>query len=113
MLILLCTFKKFECDSIKKNSLYTEKYQSHIACIIAYEVVCTDNKFSKKVVLYREKMMFTNLLKPFLVSIVMESDRGVIKKHFNKNLIMYAEEERFQLSNFCWICDKLFDIEDD
>ena len=111
MLILLCTLKKVECDSIKKNSLYTEK--SHIACIIAYEVVCTDNKFSKKFVLYREKMLFTNLLKPFLVSIVMESDRGVIKKHFNKNLIMSAEEERFQLSNFCWICDKLFDIEDD
>ena len=33
----------------------------------------------------------------------------MIKKHFNKNLIMSAEEEeRFQLSNSCWICDKLF-----
>ena len=27
---------------------------------------------------------------------------------------MYAEEEeRFQLSNSCWICDKLFDVRDD
>ena len=33
----------------------------------------------------------------------------MIKKHFNKNLIISAEEEeRFQLSNSFWICDKLF-----
>ena len=35
--------------------------------------------------------------------------KKLIKKHFNKNLVMSAEEEeRFQLSNSCWICDKLF-----
>ena len=35
----------------------------------------------------------------------------MIKKHFNKNLIMSAKgEERFQLSNDCWIWDKLFDV---
>ena len=38
----------------------------------------------------------------------------MVKKHFNKNLIMSAEEvERFQLTNSCWICDKLFDVGDD
>ena len=36
-----------------------------------------------------------------------------MKKHFNKNLIMSAEEEKFQSSNSWWICDKLFDVEDD
>ena len=37
----------------------------------------------------------------------------MVKKHFNKNLIMSAkEEERFQLSNICWIRNKLFDIAD-
>ena len=35
------------------------------------------------------------------------------RKCFNKNLIMSAgEEERFQQSNICWICGKLFDIAD-
>ena len=39
--------------------------------------------------------------------------RKVTKKHFNKNLVMSAkEEERFQLSNSCWICNKLFDAVD-
>ena len=36
------------------------------------------------------------------------------KKHFNKSLIMFAEEEeRFQLSNSCCMYDKLFDVGDD
>ena len=35
--------------------------------------------------------------------------RKVIKNHFNKNLVMSAEDgERFQLSNKCWICDRSF-----
>ena len=38
----------------------------------------------------------------------------MIKKHFDKNLIMSAEEEEiFQSNNSCWICDKLFDVGDD
>ena len=34
-----------------------------------------------------------------------------MKNHFNKNLIMTEEEENFQSSNACSICEKL--IEDD
>ena len=33
--------------------------------------------------------------------------------HLNKNLMMPGEEERFLLSNSCWICNKLFDVGDD
>ena len=37
----------------------------------------------------------------------------MIKKHFNKNLVISLEdEERFQPSNICWIGDKLFDVGD-
>ena len=49
----------------------------------------------------------------FIEAILKEYDyfKKMIKKHFNKNLIMSAvEEERFQLSNSFWICDKLFDV---
>ena len=39
--------------------------------------------------------------------------RSVIKKHFNKNLIMTAKEnEAFERSNICWICGKLIDFND-
>ena len=37
----------------------------------------------------------------------------MIKKHFNKNFVMSAEDEQmFQSSNKCWMCNKLFDEED-
>ena len=38
----------------------------------------------------------------------------MIRKHVNKNLVMSAkDEERLQLSNICWICDRLFDVADE
>ena len=45
-----------------------------------------------------EKMLLTNLLRQFLKSMTIA--KKVIKKHFNKNLAMSAEEvQKFQLSN--------------
>ena len=52
-----CILKKVESDIIERdsNSSYTKKYQDHIPCSFPYKVVCIDNTFSKKVVLYRGK----------------------------------------------------------
>ena len=37
-----------------------------------------------------------------------------MKKYFNKNLITSGEEEQqFQSSNICWICEKLIDDGDE
>ena len=111
-------YADFECilkgikSNDKNNGSYTEKYQAHIPCSFAYKVVCVDNKSRKKVVLYRGK----NAVYRFIEAILNEYDycKKMIKKHFNKNLVMFAEEEeRFQLSNSCWICDKLFRVGDD
>ena len=111
-------YADFECilkgvkSSDKNNGSNTEKYQDHIPCSFAYKVVCIDNKFSKRFVLYRGK----NAAYIFTKEIFEEYDycKKMIKKHFNKNLIMSAEEEeRFQLSNSCWIYHKLFDVGDD
>ena len=51
----------------------------------------------------------------FIEEILKEYDYcgKMTKKHFHKNLIMSAEEESYQLSNSCWICDKLFDVGDE
>ena len=36
-----------------------------------------------------------------------------MKKHFNKNLVMAAEEdENFERSNICWTCGKLIDFDE-
>ena len=61
--------------------------------------------------MYRGK----NAIYKFIRAILNEFNycKRVIKKHFSKNLIMSAEEEeRFQSSNICWICNKLFDVSD-
>ena len=42
-----------------------------------------------------------------------EHCKKVMKKHFNKNLIITEEEEEFQLSNTCRICKKLIDNDDE
>ena len=65
--------------------------------------------------LSRGIIQFTDSLKQFLKSMTIVKKKGKkrINKHFNKNLIMSAEEEqRFQLSNICWVSDKLFDVGD-
>ena len=70
-----------------------------------------DYKFSKQVVLYKGK----NAVYKFIDAILKEYDccKKIIKKHFNKNLVISVEDEkRFQLSNKCWICDKLFAVGD-
>ena len=74
-----CILKEVE-SSDKNNGSYREKYQDHIPCIFAYKVICVDNKFSKKVVLYREK----NAAYRFIDAILEEYDycKKMIKKTF-------------------------------
>ena len=96
---------------IEKIILYTMKNIKNTLHIysFAYKGVCTDDKFSKLVVIHRGKMELIDLLKQFLKSYCKE----VTRKNFNKNLVMAAEaEQRFQSSNKCWICAKLFDAGD-
>ena len=81
---------------------YTAKYQDHIPCSFSYKLVCVDDKYSKDVVLYRGKNAVYNILSEYSYC------RSVMKKHFNKKLIMSVEEEeQFEKSEICWICSKL------
>ena len=91
--------------------LTQKKYQDHVPCSFAYKVVCIDNKYSRKIVLYRGKDAVNKFIK--LILNEYKYCKKVIKKHFNKNLIMTAEEsEKFEMTNICWICNKLIDIDD-
>ena len=72
-------------------------------------MICIYDKFSKPVLLYGGKNTASKLFE----SIIKEYDyyKNGIKNLFNKNLAMSAEdEEEFQLSNKCWICNKLLDV---
>ena len=103
-------YAEFECNlgdvEIYEGS-YTKKYHEHVPCSYAYQVVCIDDRFSKSIVVYRGK----NAAYEFIKAILEEHKycKKMMKKHFNKNLIMTEEEHLFQESNNCWICKKLID----
>ena len=90
----------------KQNLLqpYTKKYQKHVAWSYGYNLVCVDDKFSKPFKSYLGEDAVYN----FICSMIEESKycSGVMKKHFNKELVMTKEDnEDFEKSTKCWVCD--------
>ena len=113
-------YADFECILKKSNercekdlsSSWSVKEQSHVPCGFGYKVVCFDDRFSKDVVVYRGK----DCINKFITEILREYEycKDIVKRHFNKNLIMSMEEEEtFQKACNCWICGKLFDLVDE
>ena len=96
-------YADFECNLRGVESYegsYTKKYQDHVPCSFAYKVVCIDDRFTKPIVVFRGE----NAAYEFIKAILKEFEycKKVMKKHFNKNLIMSEkEEEQFQSSTFC------------
>ena len=69
---------------------------------------CVDDKVSKPIVVLRGE----NAAYEYIETILKEYGyrKKVMKKHFNKHLIMSEEEEKqVQSSNMCWICERLIE----
>ena len=103
-------YADFECNLKSVESYegsYWKKYQDHVPCSFADKLVCVDDEFTKSIVVFRGE----NAAYEFIKSVLKEYQycKRVMKKHFNKTLIMSEEEEQFQWSNICWICEKLID----
>ena len=100
-------------DNGKQNSdeFYAKKYQKHVACSYGYKLVCVDDKFSRSF----KSNLSEDAVYNFNNSIIEESKycSEVIKKHFNKELVMTKkEDEDFEISTKCWICDNVY-VDDD
>ena len=102
-------YADYECN-LKIVEIYegsdSKKYQNHVLCSFAYKLVCVDDEFTKSIVVFRGE----NAAYKFIEAILKEYQycEKVMKKHFNKNLIISGKEEaQFQSSNTCWICEKL------
>ena len=87
-------YTDFECNlkSVENYGGSWKKYQDHIPCSFAYKLVCVDDKFTKPIVVFRGE----NAASKFIEAILKEYEycKKVMKKHFNKNLIMSKEEEK-------------------
>ena len=89
----------------------TKKYHNHVPCSYAFKVVYIDNRFSKPIVVYRDKNAAYEFIKAIQEC---KYCKKIVKEHFNKNLIMSEEEEYlFQQSNNCWICKKIVNDDDE
>ena len=85
-----------------------KKYQDHVPCGFACKLVCVHDEFANPVVVFRDG----NAAYKFIKAIFKEYHycKKEMTKDFNKNLIISEEEEeQFQSSSTCWICEKLID----
>ena len=76
------------------------KIQHHVPCGFGYKLVCVDDRFTKDIVIYKGK----GCVDKFVDAILSEYEyyKGVMRDHFNKNLIMSREDEEvFQKANKC------------
>ena len=106
-------YANFECNLKSVESFegfYSKKYQDHVPCSFPYKLVCVGDKFTKSIVVFRGENAAYEFIKVILKEY--EYCKKVTKKHFNKNLIM-SEDEEEQLSNICWIYEKLIDNDDE
>ena len=84
---------------------YKKLYQKHIPNSIGAQLVCIDNKFT----LPTKVFTGSNSIKEFIEWIFGQQKycNQVINKHFNKKLKMTTENENnYQNSQNCWICDQ-------
>ena len=91
---------------------YSKKYQDHNSCSFAYKLIGVGDEFTKPIVVFRCK----NATHKFIEAILKEFEycKNVMKKQFNKDLIMIEkEEEQFHPNNIFWICEKLIDDDDE
>ena len=92
-------------ETVEKR-LYTEACQTHEDCGCGYKVVCCyHDKYSKPIQTYRGEKAVYKFMEKMLEEV--EYCKGVIKKRFNKPLVMTEDDEmRFKLMDKCHICDK-------
>ena len=106
--------KVFQCLKYSKpnpNEPYTNKYQKHVACSYGYKLVRIDDKFSKLLKSYLGK----DAVYKFISSMTEKNKcySNVMKKDFSKEfMITKKENEVFENSTKCWICDNAY-IEND
>jgi len=105
------TKKIITCHQNNDKS-YTDPYQEHQPSGYGYKVICRgDRSYSKPFQYYRGK----EVIEKFIENINREAEycKEIVKKHFNKPLIMTAEDELdFKKSISCYICEKRCKIEE-
>ena len=101
-----------EMKNEKNKRSYTEAYQTHEDCGYGYKVVCCYNdKYSKYTRIYRGENAVYKFMEKMLEEV--EYCKTVIKKHFNKPLVMTeVDEQNFKTMDRCHICGEKYTDKD-
>ena len=101
-----------EMKKDKDRRSYTEAYQTHEDCGYGYKVVCCyDDKYSKYTRIYRGENAIYKFMEKMLEEV--EYWRTVIKKHFNKPLVITEVDKRlFKTMDRCHICGEKYTYKD-
>ena len=93
-----------EMKKDKDRRSYIETYQTHEDCGYGYKVVCCyKKKYSKPIQAYRGENAVYKFKEKMLEEV--EYCKAVVKKHFNKPLIMTEDDEQcFRTMDGCHIC---------
>ena len=96
----------------KDRRSYTEAYQTHEDCGYGYKVICCyDDKYSKYTSIYRGENAVYKFMEKKLEKV--EYCKAVIKKHFNKPLVMTeVDEQNFKTMDGCHICGEKYTDKD-
>ena len=101
-----------EVKNEKTKRSYMEAYQTHEDCGYGCKVVCCyDDKYSKDICIYRGE----NTVYKFMENMLEEVKycKAVIKKHFNKPLVMTeVDEQHFKTKDGCHICGEKYTDKD-
>ena len=91
---------------------YTKLYQKHIPNSVDAKLVCINNNFTLPTKIF----IASNSIKEFIESIFEQQKycNKIINKHFNKKLKMTIQDENnYQNSQDCWICNEKLDEDKD
>ena len=97
-----------EMEKDKGARSYMEAYQTHEDCGYGYKVICCyDDKYSKHTRIYRGESAVYKFMEKMLKEV--EYCKAVIKKHFNKPLVMTeVDEQHFKTMDGCHICGEKY-----
>ena len=101
-----------EMEKEKEKRSYTEAYQTHEDCGYGYKVICCyGDKYSKQLQTYRGENTIYKFIEKMLKEV--EYCKTVIKKMFNKPLVMTEDKEMcFKLMDKCHICGEKYTDKD-
>ena len=96
------------CEPNEKKS-FTQKYQRHRPSGFCYKIVCFDERYNQKPVLFRANSEDEDIDGIFVEMLERDIKRIQEKFEFSKKMIFtFKDKDDFEKAKICWICQKEF-----